>query len=104
MGSNAQNINILNRKQQLLPKTAIQELRAAVKGEVILGGEAPDEMYRAAIDRWNKAWIQEAVRYVPDFCASALGHWLSFRLSSYSARPTKMSLLPCSMFRNGTWG
>ncbi len=69
MGSNAQEIKILSRKQQLLPETAIQELKAAVRGEVIIKGEAPDEVYRAALDRWNKAWIQEAVSYLPSFCA-----------------------------------
>lgn len=61
MGSNAQDIKVLNRKRQLLPESAIQELKAAVKGEVIIRGDAPEEVYRAAIDRWNKAWIQEAV-------------------------------------------
>jgi hypothetical protein len=64
MGSNAQDIKILNRKQQLLPESAIQELKAAVKGEVIIRGDAPEKVYRAAIDRWNKAWIQEAVSFI----------------------------------------
>jgi hypothetical protein len=63
MGSNAQDIKLLNRKQQLLPESAIQELKAVVKGEVIVRGHAPEDVYRAAIDRWNKAWIQEAVSF-----------------------------------------
>ena len=60
MGSNAQDIKLLNRTQQILPENAIRELKAAVEGEVIVRGEAPEEVYRAALDRWNKAWIQEA--------------------------------------------
>jgi hypothetical protein len=64
MGSNSQDIKILDRKQHLLPESAIQELKAAVKGEVVIKGEASDEVYRAALDRWNKAWIQEAVSYL----------------------------------------
>jgi len=65
MGSNAQDIKILSRKQQLLPEAAFQELKGAVQGEVIIKGKAPDDVYRAALDRWNKAWIQEAVSYLP---------------------------------------
>lgn len=65
MDSNAQDIKILSRKKELLPETAIQELKVAVKGEVLIKGEAPDEAYRAALDRWNKAWIQEAVKTDP---------------------------------------
>jgi FAD/FMN-containing dehydrogenase len=64
MGSNARDIKILDRKQQLLPEIAIQELKLSVKGEVIVKGEAPDDVYRAALDRWNKAWIQEAVSHL----------------------------------------
>jgi hypothetical protein len=67
MGSNAQDIKIFSRKQQPLPDVAIQELKATVHGEVIIKGEAPEEVYRAALDRWNKAWIQEAVGYLPTF-------------------------------------
>jgi hypothetical protein len=55
-GSNAQDTNIFSRTQQLLPETAIQELKAAAKGEVIVRGEAPDEVYRAAIDRWKQSF------------------------------------------------
>jgi hypothetical protein len=65
MGSNAQEIQILSRNKQLLPETAIQEVKGAVQGEVLIRGEAPDEVYRAAIDRWNKAWVQEAVCHLP---------------------------------------
>ena len=65
MGSNAQDIKVFSRKQQLLPEAAFQELKGAVQGEVIIKGKAPDDVYRAALDRWNKAWIQEAVSYLP---------------------------------------
>jgi hypothetical protein len=62
MGSMAQNINIVRRNGEALPETAIKELKAAVKGEVLFKGEAEEEVYRAAIDRFNKGGIQEAVR------------------------------------------
>ena len=61
MGSVAQEVKIINRRKQILHAAAIQELKTAVQGEVLIKGEAPDEVYRAAIDRWNKACIQEAV-------------------------------------------
>jgi hypothetical protein len=62
MGSMAQNIKIVRRNGEALPETAIKELKAAVKGEVLFKGEAEEEVYRAAIDRFNKGGIQEAVR------------------------------------------
>lgn len=62
MGSMAQNIKIARRNGEALPETAIKELKAAVKGEVLFKGEAEEEVYRAAIDRFNKGGIQEAVR------------------------------------------
>ena len=65
MGSAAQAGKIFNRKKQVLPAAAIQELKTAVHGEVLIKGEPPDEIYRAAINRWNKAWIQEAVSSLP---------------------------------------
>jgi hypothetical protein len=51
MGSNAQDIKVFSRKQQLLPEAAFQELKGAVQGEVIIKGKTPDDMYRAALDR-----------------------------------------------------
>lgn len=62
MGSIAQDIKIVRKNGEVLPETAIKELKAVVKGEVLLKGEATREVYRAAIDRFNKSRIQEAVR------------------------------------------
>ena len=58
----AQNIKIVRRNGEALPETAIKELKVAVKGDVLFKGEAEEEVYRAAIDRFNKGGIQEAVR------------------------------------------
>ncbi|TAQ85202.1 hypothetical protein B7494_g6476 [Chlorociboria aeruginascens] len=51
-----------------LPVIAIEELRSLVKCEVLIKGEAKEEAYVAAIDRFNKACIQEAAIIV--FCES----------------------------------
>jgi hypothetical protein len=62
MGSIAQDIKILRRNGEVLPETAIKALKAAVRGEVLFKGKAEEEAYRAAIDRFNKGGIREAVR------------------------------------------
>ena len=52
----------LSRKNgEILPKAAIKELKA-FQFEVVLHGEAPEEVYNASINRFNKAWIREAVK------------------------------------------
>jgi hypothetical protein len=44
-----------------LTQEAVKELKNAVNCGVVIKGEADEERYRAAIDRFNKAWIAEAV-------------------------------------------
>jgi hypothetical protein len=61
MGSTAQDIKVVNRKGDILPESAIKELKSAVKCDVLIKGEAGEEAYHAAIDRFNKGGIQEAV-------------------------------------------
>lgn len=61
MASSTRRIHILRRNHEVLPEAAIQELKDSIGGEVIFKGEAAEEVYRAAINRKNKAWIQEAV-------------------------------------------
>ena len=61
MGSNAQEIHILRKNGDILSQGAIKELKSSIKGQVIIKGEGPDDTYRAAIDRFNKACISEAV-------------------------------------------
>ncbi|KUJ10052.1 FAD-binding domain-containing protein [Mollisia scopiformis] len=54
------NGRIVIQKGVPLPEAALANLKASVKGEVVIKGEADEVIYRAAIDRWNKAGIQEA--------------------------------------------
>ena len=61
MGSTAQDIKIVRRNGDALPESAIKQLKAAVKCDVLFKGEASEEAYLAAIDRFNKGGIQEAV-------------------------------------------
>jgi hypothetical protein len=64
MGSIATNINIVSKSGEKLPESAFAELRSRVKGEVVIKGEAEEDVFRAAIDRYNKASISEAVRII----------------------------------------
>jgi hypothetical protein len=61
MGSVAQDIKIVARNGDVLPESAVKQLKSAVTCEVLLKGEASEEAYLAAIDRFNKGVIQEAV-------------------------------------------
>jgi hypothetical protein len=61
MGSTVPEIRIISRNGEVLPATAIEELKTSLKCQTLLKGEAPEEIYRAAIDRFNKAIIDEAV-------------------------------------------
>lgn len=54
------NISVLNKKGEILPQAAIKELKA-FKSELVIKGEASEEVYRAAIHRWNEAYIEESV-------------------------------------------
>lgn len=67
MGSIAQNIKIVRLNGEVLPEQAIKQLKAAVKCDVMFKGEAEEEAYLAAIDRFNKGRIQEAV-YILQSC------------------------------------
>jgi len=46
---------------ELLPLHAIKDLKSLLKCEVLVKGEVPEDAYRAAIHRWNEAYITEAV-------------------------------------------
>lgn len=61
----ASNIHIVCRTGAVLDEDALARLKASVKGEVVIKGEADEDVYRAAIDRWNKAGIDEAVMILP---------------------------------------
>ena len=61
MGSIVQEIKIVSRKGEILPESAIKKLKSMVKCEVLVKGEASEETYLAAIDRFSKGRIQEAV-------------------------------------------
>jgi len=56
-----QNVQLIAKNGDLLPATAVEELKTSLKCEVLLKGEAPEDTYRAAIDRFNQAVIEEAV-------------------------------------------
>lgn len=64
MGSIGTDIKIIRRNGEVLPEQAIKELKSALKCEVLFKGEALEEAYLAAIDRFNKGRIQEAVSIV----------------------------------------
>jgi hypothetical protein len=55
---------LLSRGGQEIPKSIIDELKAGIKCDIVVKGEASAEVYNAAIDRWNKASVKEAVRYL----------------------------------------
>ena len=61
MGSILQDIRIVRRNGEVLQEQAIKQLKSAVKCEVIIKGEASEGEYLAAVDRWNKGRIEEAV-------------------------------------------
>ena len=54
---------IIRKNGEVLPVTAIQDLKSKVKSEVLVKGEASEDAYRAAIHRWNEAYITEAVSH-----------------------------------------
>jgi hypothetical protein len=60
MGS-VENKSILNKKGEILPTSAIEELKASIECEVVVKGEATEDVYRKAIHRFNEAFILEAV-------------------------------------------
>jgi len=62
MGSIAPGIHIVRRNGEVLSDAAIKELKSSVKGDIVFKGGVEEDVYRAAIDRVNKAFIQEAVR------------------------------------------
>jgi hypothetical protein len=62
MGYIQKPVPVLRKNGEVLPLTAIQDLKATIKGNVLVKGEASEEDYRVAIHRFNEAYITEAVR------------------------------------------
>lgn len=54
---------ILLKNGEPLPPEAIEDLKSVLKCEILIKGEVPEEAYRAAIHRWNEAYITEAVNF-----------------------------------------
>jgi len=54
---------IIRKNGEVLPLTAIQDLKSKVKSEVLVKGEASEDAYWVAIHRWNEAYITEAVSH-----------------------------------------
>jgi hypothetical protein len=54
---------IIRKNGEVLPLTAIQDLKSKVKSGVLVKGEASEDAYQAAIHRWNEAYIMEAVSH-----------------------------------------
>jgi hypothetical protein len=97
MASISQEIKIVSRKGEVLSIATIQELKDAVKCKVMLKGEADEELYRAAIDRYNKAWVAEAVSVESPYPCSLFSILLQMlrcviRALLFSARPKQISL------------
>lgn len=57
----AQDIKILSKKGHVIPIASIQEFKGSFDCDVVIKDETSEEIYRAAIDRWNKAFVAEAV-------------------------------------------
>jgi hypothetical protein len=60
MGSVADLSPLKNKCGELLPQLAIAELKE-YNFEVVLRHESSEDVYRDAINRFNKAWIRDAV-------------------------------------------
>ncbi|KAF8847587.1 FAD-binding domain-containing protein [Acephala macrosclerotiorum] len=56
----ASKFQIVSRKGVVLEESALSHFKTSVKGEVVIKGEAAEEVYLAAIDRFNKAGVDEA--------------------------------------------
>lgn len=61
----ASKIQIFSRKGAVLEASILEQIKSSVAGEVVIKGEAAEEVYRAAIDRFNKAGVAEAVSAYP---------------------------------------
>jgi len=56
-----QNTSIMSSvKNEALDRQILLDLKQKLKCELVIKGESSDEKYQSAIDRWNKAYIQEA--------------------------------------------
>ena len=56
-----------------LTAEGISELKHAIKGKVVVRGEAEEEEYKDSITRWNKVYIQQSVRYLIASTAAPCG-------------------------------
>lgn len=54
--------NFTGRNGVAIPLTAIEELKTSLTGNVVVKGEAAEDVYHQAIHRWNESFIEEAVR------------------------------------------
>ncbi len=62
MGSNTENIELSNGKGGVIPTAVVTALKAQLPCEIVVKGEAENDVYKRAIHRYNEAGIQEAVR------------------------------------------
>lgn len=62
MGS-IQQQEILGKNGKIISSDAIEELKASLKGKIVLKSESQE--YKDAIHRWNEVYITEAVS-IPD--------------------------------------
>ena len=53
---------IKGRNGLIIPRAAIEGLKSTIQGDVLIRGEANEEVYRQSIYRWNENFIVEAVR------------------------------------------
>ena len=80
-------LQLIRKNGDVLPLTAIQDSKSKVRGEVLVKGEVLEETYRAAIHRWNEAYIIKAVRFYILYISSILTCYCS--QSSSSANPKR---------------
>jgi hypothetical protein len=52
-------------RNKVLDQRILLDLKQKLKCELVIKGESSDEKYRSAIDRWNKAYIEEAASPIP---------------------------------------
>lgn len=100
MGSSIEEPQLLRRNGELLPSTAFSELKSVVKGQVVVKGEAPEDIYQAAIHRFNNVVIEEAVyqTYTPHITKTDASRELLCFVSLKT-----MLQQSSSMSRHGNW-
>jgi hypothetical protein len=55
---------MLDQNGEVLPNSAIKELTSSADAEIFIEGETPYEIYKMALDRFNQAYVAEAIKFL----------------------------------------